>query len=431
MRIREFPVLSGDDRPLVDRLAAGLGDRPGRVFAYLLLRADAESWADEPATQLAIRIGTELNRKAVTAALGRLEERGLVEATTVQDETRGRPPKAWQAVPDRSEAVQRVDERHARALVREAAALPESDAFPAEPSEATAVGRGIDANPTLGLNWHPNGLQLSFFAATAAEVYERRGLDVSVRHHDGSRRALEAVATGDADVGVAGAATVLRACESGIPVLPVALLFQRATAVLYTTRDAFGEPFERLEQLRGRRVGMPEESETGLLGRLFLSQADLLADVDLVALDGEETESLLAGDVDVITGSFADPGRVGRAGFDVDAIRIAERFPILGPALVARRKAVARGDDELVSFLAGTTAGWATACQQPAKAARAVSRVSGRPAEQERRTFETAAREFGASDASRARGWGWQDVAGWERLRTALSQANLVQGASA
>lgn len=431
MRSREFPVLSGDDRAFIDRLAVGLGDSAARVFAYLLLRANSTSWGNEPATQLMIRVGTDMNRKAVTDALTRLEERELVEATTISDETRGRPPRAWQPIPDRPAAVSRVDEQHAQALVSQAVAVHQAgvlypDVVQSTPDADAAIGKTL----MLGLNWHPNGLQLPFFAATATGAYENWGLDVTFEEYEGSLRALNAVAVGDADVGVAGAATVLRACQSGTPVLPVALLYQRAMAVLYTTRDAFGEPFDRVDQLRGRRLGMPAESETGLLGRLFLSQTDLLGDIDLVTLEGEETEALLAGDVDVITGSFADPGQVSNAGFTVDALLIADRFPLLGPALIAHREAVLRGDDALVAFLAGTTTGWATARQQPAEAARAVSHVSGHSAERERRTFEQAADEFGMSDISQSHGWGWQDVDGWERLRTALSQASLCQGAS-
>jgi predicted ArsR family transcriptional regulator len=116
MDTREFPVLTDEDA-LVKRLSVGLGDDAARVLAYLLCRRQTERFASEPATRLAVRIGTSLNREAAADALATLEERNLAAATTIQNEARGRPPKAWHAPENTETTVRRADEQHAAALL--------------------------------------------------------------------------------------------------------------------------------------------------------------------------------------------------------------------------------------------------------------------------------------------------------------------------
>jgi ABC-type nitrate/sulfonate/bicarbonate transport system substrate-binding protein len=227
------------------------------------------------------------------------------------------------------------------------------------------------------------------------------------------------------DVALAGAATTVRARQTEQSILPLALLFQRAMVVLYTTRDAFGGRFESAEQLRGRRVGMSSTSETGLLGRLFLSQAGILDDVTVVDTTGEEQSMLRSGRAAVVAGSFADPQQVADEGHTVDSLLVADQFPMYGPALVTTERVLRERRPALERFLAGTVTGWAEAVRQPAAAVRAVERDS-EAADTASHTFERAVSEFATASAVAKHGWGWHRAAGWNRLVTALQQAGLL-----
>lgn len=434
MEVRTFPALSDDDEAFVDRLSAGLGENPARVLAYLLLRAECDDTGDDPATLLTVRVGTGLSRNAAADALSRLQDRDLVTVTTVRDDTQGRPPKAWAVPYDAAAAPGRVYDRHARRLVRRARTefgvgeSARNDREPARndldaPSEDTA--RGSDREVTVALNWAANGLHLPLFAAEGCGEYAARGLSVAFDEYRGSSDSLAAVAAGDADVGVAGAVSLVEALDRGEPVAPIALLFQRATTVLYAESDRFEGGLDTVEQLRGCRVGMPVESEAGLLGRLFLAQSGVLSDVALVDLAGEERLALRSGEADVVTGSFSDPRELREDGVPTDSLRVAEQFPICGPSLVATEPTIRRREDLLADFLAATASGWAAATSRPYEVPTGGGRSLG---DDDRRAFEWAVAEFGRNDAVREHGWGWQDREAWQRLETALSVADLDGG---
>ncbi|WP_255194017.1 ABC transporter substrate-binding protein [Natronobeatus ordinarius] len=431
MDTREVPVLSAGDQPLVDRLAAGLGENAARVLAYLVLRA--EHYPDEePASEPIVQLGTELNRSRVKDALATLCERELATETTVRTTTSGRPPRAWYTTESRATATRNASDRHAQRLLERSRRWADSENTDGGESVAiseprSTVSSDADSHVTVGLNWRPNGLQLPLFAALAGGEYDRRGVSVTLEEYRGSARAIESVVDGEADVAIAGAASIVRARADGEPVVPIVVWFQRPMVVFYTTREPFGEPLETVGQLRGRRVGMPIESETGLLGRLYLSQAGVLEETECVDLRGEESEPLQSGTVEVVTGTFSDPMRLEDGGATVDSIHVADQYPIYGPAIVAHAETLRRQPRLLETFLAGTVAGWALATEDPSTAARDVARQTDRPAAWIERVFERAADRFGTTDAVRKHGWGWQSPETWSRLEEALEQVDLLE----
>ena len=423
MRTRSFWVLDEADERLVDRLAAGLGRLPARILAYLLLRAER---TDEPTTTVHLQVGTNCNRTSISDGTARLEALDLVDRSAVRadDSAPGRPQTAWSPTAGVEATVRRAYRRHADELL-ELAADCHGVGSPTDGRDAS-----VSSPLTVALNWHPNALHAPIYAAREADWYERFDVDVELAHCDGSRRALARVGSGAADVGLAGAATVARARAAGEPVVPVAVCYQRAMTVLYTSREAFGDPLRSVSQLEGRRIGTAPSSETRLLGRLFLSQTTG-GDVRIVDTNGEERDALRRGEADVVTGSISDPRELERQGATVDVLRLTDHFPIYGPTFVVRESTLGDRPPALEGFLAGTTAGWATARLDAGPAAERIAALDGvdESASRLAETFARAASDFGDSDAVRDRGWGWQREPMWDRLRTALRQADLLEPA--
>jgi len=428
VRTREFPALGPEDEPVVDALAVGLGREEARVLAYLLLCDGAD-----PVSRLDVRIGTGLGRERTVEALSALEGRDLTTATSIESGSTGRPRKGWQAAAGLDALAGRVRRQHALKLVgraREVAAefgleTGSGGDDPEIPFDAA------DADPTrVVLNWTPNGFHAPVFLAAEREFYRDAGVDLSVRPTRGSVRALDRVASGRADVGVVGSAVLCGALEEGRPVVPAASLYQRAMPVLYTVRSVFGAEFDSVEQLRGRTVAMPANSETALLARLFLSQAGVLGDVTVVDASGEERADLLEGRAGVATGMAADPPALAADGYTVDSILVSEQFPVPGPAIVVHADALADPPAALGGFLTATMRGVVATEHDRETAAGAVAARSEHAVDAERRRLNVALEQFSDSEAVRAHGWGWQSADDWRRLRMALGQTGAHSGAT-
>ena len=422
MYTREFPALNDDDKRFVDRLSVGLGRDVARVLAYLALGPEHPS-ADGPATRLEIRIGTEMSRGAVTDALTALERLDLVTSTSIRRHRRGRPPRAWTTNGDVT--PRRVYELHARNLLDQVSEVADTCGRTTGARRVDEVESDSGSNPSrlrIGLNWRPNGLHAPLYVGAEGGYFADYDLGVELESNTGSSAALDALAAGDVDVALAGAATVVTVDPDGVRLVPLALLFGRAMAVLYTTRETFGESFERIEQLRDRRIGMLAGSETALLGRLLLSQVDTLSEAEIVELTDEEREALRSGAVDVVTGQVSDLQTLRDDGCTVDSLPVAEQFPLYGPTLVTTERILQERETDLHGFLTATMRGWIDAVERPGEAIKCVP-VDPATHERERAVFERAVDEFAGSDEH---GWGWHNESGWIRLRTALAQAGLL-----
>lgn len=428
MQTREFPVLGPGDEHVVNSFAVGLGRAEARVLAYLVLRSEEELGA---ASRLATRVGTDLGRKRTGEALSMLEDVDLVRSTPIERGTSGRPQKGWEATGEHADLTAAVRHRHAERLTERAltvtqavagSELTETDAGPADIPSADRDG----GTYRLVLNWTPNGFHGPLFLAVERDFYD--GVDLSVQSARGSGQALQRVESGAADVGVVGAAVACQALATGRPIAPVALLYQRAMTVLHTARSAFGEELTSVEQLRGRTVAMPPGSETALLARLFLSQAGVLDDVDVIEAGGEERDELLDGEADVVTGMAADPPALAAEGHTVDSILVSEQFPVPGPALVVHAEALVDPPAALDGFLTGVMRGVVAATHDREAAAAAVAARSEDSIDAERRRLDVALDRFAESDGVREHGWGWQSTDDWQRLRMALGQTGSLSG---
>ena len=208
--------------------------------------------------------------------------------------------------------------------------------------------------------------------------------------------------------------------------------------VLYTTEAAFGGRLDGIEAVRGCRVGMPVGAETGILGRLFLSQSGVIDDVTVVDLSGEEeSDALATGRADVVSGSIGDVRELEAAGHTVDVLSVDGHFPIYGPTLVTGEDTVRERPAALSGFLAGTVAGWRVAAFEPETAVRAIAaaeaaeetaepKESAETGSEAVAELERAVDRFGTSGDVADHGWGWHDAAGWQRLSTALGQVGLL-----
>lgn len=423
MRSRRFPILSEAEEDLRTALGTGLGIDASEVLVYLLRRRELTDITPDAATRLEIQIGTGLGRDATIQATNELESSDFVRSTSVQKTHTDQERKAWIPTDDRASTIGAVRDVHATDLLDSSRAI--ADTFEQELRSGDEKGTDEQTGSlSLALNWEPNDVHAPILHACEAGTYQDRNVVVTIDGKQGSGRAIQSLQDGHSDVCVAGPATVTRNLDSGEDIVPIALLYQRSTVVLYTIRDQFGESFETLEQLRGKGIAMIPGSETGTIARLFLSQADMLSNLTVIRMDNEERSQLLSGGADVAAGMITDPLHLEDAGYQVDSIPIGQQFPIPGLAIVTRPAILESKRDELAALLAGTMDGWHAAQQNPTLAAESIQSLIDEP---NARVIEHLIEAFGVTDTTRQHGWGWQTPTQWTRIHSAMQQAGMLE----
>lgn len=421
MEVREYPVLDDGDRPLIDALAVGLGDDTATVLTYLLRRTQTQT-LEPPATRPEIRIGTGLGRDTTITATNHLLDAGLVTTHQVTDNIQNRSRKAWAAAHPRPDTEPIVYRRHADAL------LAQADTVATDLNPDTDHPHTNDQPPTtdiaIALNWEPNPLHFPFLVADTTDRFTDYGTTTTLHPNRGSGEAMAQLLDGDADLAIVGPATLARHLATGTDVVPIALPYQRSMVVLYSTRTIFANPFDSIDQLRGKRIAMTPDTETSLIAKLFLTQANVYDDVDIIPTTAEERDTLLAGEADVAVGVFTDTLNLEADGHTVDELLVGETYPIPGPAIVTTPTTLQTNRDAVTNVLAATMSGWAAGIQDITTIETALQTTDDTLSQTVTRLVE----EFGTSPRVTTHGWGWHTTDQWRRLPTALEQADLLYG---
>ena len=123
------------------------------------------------------------------------------------------------------------------------------------------------------LKWLFNTSVVGDLYADARGVFKAAGLDVTVKAGGPERDAIKELELGQAQFGVASADQVVRAMAKGSPVVVIAQLFQvNPLQWIYRQTDP---PITRLEDLRGRTIGITFGGNDETIMRTLLAKANL------------------------------------------------------------------------------------------------------------------------------------------------------------
>lgn len=132
---------------------------------------------------------------------------------------------------------------------------------------------GSDRDVTYRLKWLPNMSTAGDLVAEQQGFFKAEGLTVEIKPGGPERDAIRELELGYADFGVASADQVVRALDKGAPVVVVAQLFQvNPLQWIYRSRRF---AIKRLEDLRGRTIGVTFGKNDELIMRTLLDQAHI------------------------------------------------------------------------------------------------------------------------------------------------------------
>ena len=295
----------------------------------------------------------------------------------------------------------------------------------------TVTGTPIPGTSSLLLNWKPSGLHVPYFTAKARGFYEEEGLTLStIETGEGSTFSAKQVGLGNVDFAITSGDQVLNVNSRDLSPLSVGVVMQKSPAVVFSTRETFGGELRDVEQLAGKTVGTGP-GMVRMLTSLLLEEAGVREDVEMVDTGYDTVQQLLAGEIDAAGGVFGDAISAEAQGNTVDSLPIGDTIPSYGHVVAVNREWADGNAEAVRAFLRATARGAAWAHRRPAEATDLLVEANGVLAEsreQQRRKWETMARDFMVGDAVREHGWGWSEAEPWQVLHDALADADALGG---
>jgi NitT/TauT family transport system substrate-binding protein len=166
---------------------------------------------------------------------------------------------------------------------------------------ASDGGSGGGTPVRFQMHWSWSASTAGFAVAQADGLYKDAGVDAKIEQGTGSGTAVQLVANGQADIGIADAVPISQQIEKGAPLVIVATMNQ-VTNIAMQVLESSG--INTVEDLRGKTVAVPQGSAHAFLFPLFL-EANGLTEADVTISNvpfASMPAALLQGNVDAIIG---------------------------------------------------------------------------------------------------------------------------------
>lgn len=213
---------------------------------------------------------------------------------------------------------------------------------------------------SVRLAWIAGGVDVPMFVAASKGYFKDAGLDVEIVDGNGSTGTIQAIGSGDFQIGVAGLGALAQAQQAAgaDTIIGVAGLLQKdPTSIIALEKSGIKEP----KDIEGKRLGVDAGGFEDSMMTAFAEAAGVDLDkVEIIIIGGGgDRVALLKGDVDFVSG-WANP----------DGDKIALQAPInppivfadygvnvLGSSIIVRKDWLAEHGDAVKGFLAALQKG--------------------------------------------------------------------------
>ena len=282
---------------------------------------------------------------------------------------------------------------------------------------------------TFALNWNvPYSGWAGFYVAQDKGYFEAEDLNVEFLLVKGSNPANQAIAAGDAQLGVSTASSVVVAASQGLPLLAVSAYMQANPEGVIARKD---RGIESITDFTGKRVGYNVANPTVYLFEAKLQRAGVdKNDITWVTVQPEAmVPLLLSGEIDAAMGYWDwEAINAEQEGLSVNVFVMSDdQIQIYGPIISANAEWAKGNGDVIRRFLRASVKGWIDAASD-IDATLAVM-MKANPEEDEkfmRRALEISMQLIGSPDADE-KGFGWMDLSDWQGLQDALLQGKVIE----
>ena len=242
-----------------------------------------------------------------------------------------------------------------RSLAARLAAAALATAGALVPVQAHALDRVVFATDWLAQAEHGG-----FYQALAEGLYQKAGLDVTIKMGGPQVNGLQLLAAGQIDVAMADGLQVLSAVEQNVPVVAIAATFQKNPTVLIAQPGT-----AKIEQLKGKPIAIASAANTTFWP--WLRQQFGFTD-DQKRPYGFSVQPFLA-DKTLSQQGFAtsEPFSIEKAGVKPVVFLLADfGYPPYSEALAVRRDTLDKRRDVLERFVRASAEGWKSYLANPA-----------------------------------------------------------------
>ena len=299
-------------------------------------------------------------------------------------------------------------------------------------ASSSAPTVGTLTKVTVAMPYIPNIQFAHFYVAVAKGYYKAEGLDVQFDYKF-ETEAVQRVAQGTAQFGLASGDSVLLARSQGLPVVTVAANSQRFATVFFSKAEA---NIRQPADLKGKSVGIPGRfgaAYTGLQALLYATKIQE-RELNIQEIGFAQVAALTQGKVQVASGyGNNEPIQLDEQGIKLNVIKVADFYPLAGDGVITSEKLTSGQPDLVRKFVRATFKGMQDVIANPDAAF--TTTIDFVP---ELKTADAATQKlqrrvlaetllYWQSDLTKANGLGFTDAASWQATKVFLRDSGLLK----
>ncbi|MFD5032146.1 ABC transporter substrate-binding protein [Streptomyces sp. NPDC058220] len=302
-------------------------------------------------------------------------------------------------------------------------------------SETTTSDSGKKLDKvTLTLNWYPYGEHAPFYYGKQQKIFEKHGIDLTIRAGQGSQKTVQATAAGQTDFGWADTPAVLSGVDQGVTVKSLGVFLQTTpSSVQFFESANVNTPAD----LKGRTIAGTAGDALTKTFPIFLQKNGLKeSDVKIQNTDpAGKIAAVISGKTDALLGYASDQGPTmqDKAKKKVSYLRFSEHgLNFYSNGLIAGQK-ILSGRSELAGrMVRAVSESWAAAEKAPEPAVAAMDGASEQlpPESVLSEQFRTTITLL-HTDATRGEAPGVNTEDDWQRTIDVFAEAGLVKSPKA
>ncbi len=220
----------------------------------------------------------------------------------------------------------------------------------------------------LRLAWIAGGVDAPIFMAAEKGYFADAGLDVEIVDGNGSTGTIQAIGSGDFDIGIAGMGALAQAQQAAgaSDIISVAGLLQKdPTSIISLEGSGIAEP----KDIEGKRMGTDAGNlEDGMIRAFAEANGVDFDKIEVIIINGGgDRVALLKGDVDFINGWANPDGDKVSAMHPIEEPMLFADYGVnlIGSSVIVKKDWLAENGDAVKGFLAALQKGKADVAADP------------------------------------------------------------------